>query len=118
MNPTSLSTFSSIAYRCLKKCREDRPTMSQIVGQLQKALDYQLVGSSGLCDDASREVCDDDAVDEELSTPASSAQGSSIASINDLKPRLKELLTLKGHVESMIELKGLDIENFRQSYSV
>ncbi|KAI3733697.1 hypothetical protein L6452_13148 [Arctium lappa] len=92
--------------------------MSQIVKQLQKALDYQLVGSSGLCDDASREVCDDDAVDEELSTSASSAQGSSISAINDLKSRLKKLYTLKGHVESVIELKGLDIENFEQSYSL
>ncbi|KVI05518.1 Protein kinase, catalytic domain-containing protein [Cynara cardunculus var. scolymus] len=104
MNPASLSTFSTIAYQCLKKCREDRPTMSQI-------------GSSELCDDASRGVCHDDAVHEGLSTSLRD-QGPSVFVINDLKPRLKQLYTLKGHLESVIELKGLDIENIDQSYSL
>ncbi|PWA47199.1 toll/interleukin-1 receptor (TIR) domain-containing protein [Artemisia annua] len=41
MNSDSLVTFSRIAYQCLKKRREERPTMSLIVDQLEKALDYQ-----------------------------------------------------------------------------
>ncbi|KDO53125.1 hypothetical protein CISIN_1g0105231mg, partial [Citrus sinensis] len=32
--------------------------------------------------------------------------------------RLRELHTLKGHVESLIRLKGLDIDAIQQSYSV
>ncbi|KAK1440327.1 hypothetical protein QVD17_06152 [Tagetes erecta] len=41
MKKASLLTFSSIAYRCLKS-GNDRPTMKEVVGQLQKALDIQL----------------------------------------------------------------------------
>ncbi|XP_076895762.1 putative serine/threonine-protein kinase PBL28 [Bidens hawaiensis] len=41
MNSDSLSTFSSIAYQCLKKRTEDRPTMSLVVEALEKALGYQ-----------------------------------------------------------------------------
>ncbi|KAJ9554326.1 hypothetical protein OSB04_018371 [Centaurea solstitialis] len=48
MKPTSKDTFSTIAYQCLERRREDRPTMSQVVEQLQKALDYQVTASSGL----------------------------------------------------------------------
>ncbi|XP_054821101.1 plasma membrane ATPase 4-like [Prosopis cineraria] len=32
--------------------------------------------------------------------------------------RLRELLTLKGHVESVVKLKGLDIETIQQHYTV
>ncbi|CAN4088167.1 unnamed protein product [Withania somnifera] len=32
--------------------------------------------------------------------------------------RLRELLTLKGHVESVVKLKGLDIETIQQAYTV
>jgi H+-transporting ATPase len=32
--------------------------------------------------------------------------------------RLRELHTLKGHVESVVKLKGLDIETIQQSYTV
>ncbi|KAL6960707.1 ATPase 11, plasma membrane-type [Sarracenia purpurea var. burkii] len=32
--------------------------------------------------------------------------------------RLRELLTLKGHVESVVKLKGLDIDTIQQSYTV
>ncbi|KAE8782673.1 ATPase 8, plasma membrane-type [Hordeum vulgare] len=32
--------------------------------------------------------------------------------------RLRELHTLKGHVESVVKLKGLDIETINQSYTV
>ncbi|PSS07869.1 Plasma membrane ATPase [Actinidia chinensis var. chinensis] len=32
--------------------------------------------------------------------------------------RLRELLTLKGHVESVVRLKGLDIDTIQQSYTV
>ncbi|KAJ9554432.1 hypothetical protein OSB04_018477 [Centaurea solstitialis] len=48
MDPASLQIFSTVAYHCLTKCRTDRPTMNQIVEQLQKALDEQLAASSGL----------------------------------------------------------------------
>ncbi|KVI05476.1 Protein kinase, catalytic domain-containing protein [Cynara cardunculus var. scolymus] len=47
IDSVSLSRFSAIAYKCLMKRREDRPTMSQIVEQLQKALNYQLAAASG-----------------------------------------------------------------------
>ncbi|XP_076925370.1 putative serine/threonine-protein kinase PBL28 isoform X1 [Bidens hawaiensis] len=46
MNSDCLSTYSSIAYQCLKIQRDERPTMGQVVDQLEKALDYQQ-GSSG-----------------------------------------------------------------------
>ncbi|MFS7900756.1 putative protein kinase RLK-Pelle-CrRLK1L-1 family [Helianthus anomalus] len=42
INPASLHTFSTIAYQCLKN-GEERPTMKEVVEQLQKALDDQLV---------------------------------------------------------------------------
>ncbi|GJT14252.1 Toll/interleukin-1 receptor domain-containing protein [Tanacetum coccineum] len=45
MNSDSLTTFSSITYQCLKNSKEERPTMSQVVDQLEKALDYQHVAS-------------------------------------------------------------------------
>lgn len=32
--------------------------------------------------------------------------------------RLRELHTLKGHVESVVKLKGLDLENINQNYTV
>ncbi|XP_060204714.1 plasma membrane ATPase 2-like [Lycium barbarum] len=32
--------------------------------------------------------------------------------------RLRELHTLKGHVESVVKLKGLDIETIQQAYTV
>ncbi|KAI7752312.1 hypothetical protein M8C21_015058 [Ambrosia artemisiifolia] len=32
--------------------------------------------------------------------------------------RLREVLTLKGHVESVVKLKGLDIDNIQQHYTV
>lgn len=32
--------------------------------------------------------------------------------------RLRELHTLKGHVESVVKLKGLDIETMQQHYTV
>nr|GEZ08279.1 Toll/interleukin-1 receptor (TIR) domain-containing protein [Tanacetum cinerariifolium] len=46
MNTNSLAAFSNIAYQCLKKRKEERPKMSQVVEQLQKALDYHQ-GTSG-----------------------------------------------------------------------
>ncbi|KAJ9554431.1 hypothetical protein OSB04_018476 [Centaurea solstitialis] len=47
INSSSMSSFSTIAYKCLMKRREDRPTMRQVVEQLQKALNYQLAAVSG-----------------------------------------------------------------------
>uniref|UniRef100_A0A2K2AIV0 Uncharacterized protein n=1 Tax=Populus trichocarpa TaxID=3694 RepID=A0A2K2AIV0_POPTR len=32
--------------------------------------------------------------------------------------KLRELHTLKGHVESLVKLKGLDIETVQQHYTV
>ncbi|KAI3777527.1 hypothetical protein L1987_47327 [Smallanthus sonchifolius] len=46
MNSDSLSTFSTIAYQCLKKRTEDRPTMSLVVKAIEKALDYQQASTS------------------------------------------------------------------------
>ncbi|XP_076953411.1 putative receptor-like protein kinase At5g38990 [Bidens hawaiensis] len=43
MNLDSLSTYSTIAYQCIKKRRDERPTMGFAVDQLEKALDYQQV---------------------------------------------------------------------------
>nr|GEY67683.1 Toll/interleukin-1 receptor (TIR) domain-containing protein [Tanacetum cinerariifolium] len=43
MDSESLSTFSKIAYDCLKEFGEERPTMSKVVKKLKKALDRQLV---------------------------------------------------------------------------
>ncbi|KAL8224635.1 hypothetical protein R6Q59_000271 [Mikania micrantha] len=41
MNQCSMNTFSSIAYRCLKKDREERPTMAEVMRQLEIALEQQ-----------------------------------------------------------------------------
>ncbi|KAI3690132.1 hypothetical protein L2E82_48107 [Cichorium intybus] len=41
MDSDSLNTFSSIAYQCLKRDREERPTMAKIVKELEVALDQQ-----------------------------------------------------------------------------
>ncbi|GKB34202.1 hypothetical protein Tco_0879144 [Tanacetum coccineum] len=41
MNPSSLKTFSDIAFQCLRKAREERPTMSRVVEELEIALDSQ-----------------------------------------------------------------------------
>ncbi|KAJ9559394.1 hypothetical protein OSB04_014008 [Centaurea solstitialis] len=39
--PHSLSTFSSIAYQCLHRDREKRPTATEVMLQLEKALEIQ-----------------------------------------------------------------------------
>ncbi|KAL7598435.1 hypothetical protein Lser_V15G22728 [Lactuca serriola] len=41
MDPSSLETFSDIAYRCLQKSREERPKMSHVVEKLEIALRFQ-----------------------------------------------------------------------------
>ncbi|CAI9275006.1 unnamed protein product [Lactuca saligna] len=41
MEPKSLKTFSSVAYRCLKREREEHPTMVQVFEELELALEYQ-----------------------------------------------------------------------------
>ncbi|KAL4579479.1 hypothetical protein LXL04_015627 [Taraxacum kok-saghyz] len=41
MDSTSLETFSDIAYQCLKKSREKRPEMYQVVEKLEMALRFQ-----------------------------------------------------------------------------
>ncbi|KAJ0674282.1 putative protein kinase RLK-Pelle-CrRLK1L-1 family [Helianthus annuus] len=43
MNSDCLSIYSTIACDCLKKRRDERPTMGLVVDQLEKALDYQQV---------------------------------------------------------------------------
>nr|GEU55249.1 receptor-like protein kinase ANXUR1 [Tanacetum cinerariifolium] len=45
INTASLSTFSKIAYKCLRKHRQDRPTMTLVVEELEEALNYQLASS-------------------------------------------------------------------------
>ncbi|KAL7611217.1 hypothetical protein Lser_V15G10497 [Lactuca serriola] len=47
MEPNSLKTFSSVAYRCLKREREERPTMAQVLEELELALEYQESFQSG-----------------------------------------------------------------------
>ncbi|KAI3744554.1 hypothetical protein L1987_57637 [Smallanthus sonchifolius] len=41
INPDSLQVFATIAYQCLKRDREERPLMSDIVRALETALQYQ-----------------------------------------------------------------------------
>nr|XP_043628816.1 uncharacterized protein LOC122600203 [Erigeron canadensis] len=43
MDPGSLKAFSAIAYQCVKKAREERPTMAEVVKQLEFALQQQEV---------------------------------------------------------------------------
>lgn len=38
--------------------------------------------------------------------------------IFEMCSRLRELHTLKGHVESVVKLKGLDIDTIQQHYTV
>ncbi|KAM0004803.1 putative protein kinase RLK-Pelle-CrRLK1L-1 family [Helianthus debilis subsp. tardiflorus] len=41
MDSCLLSTFASIAYQCINKCREERPTMADVVKMLEIALEQQ-----------------------------------------------------------------------------
>ncbi|KAF5774514.1 putative protein kinase RLK-Pelle-CrRLK1L-1 family [Helianthus annuus] len=41
MDPGSLESFSAIAYQCVKKVREERPTMAEIVKELEFSLEQQ-----------------------------------------------------------------------------
>ncbi|KAJ0944872.1 putative protein kinase RLK-Pelle-CrRLK1L-1 family [Helianthus annuus] len=41
MDPRSLEIFSDIAFQCLQKHREERPTMSVVVEKLETALEFQ-----------------------------------------------------------------------------
>ncbi|CAH1427493.1 unnamed protein product [Lactuca virosa] len=41
MNPKSLDTFVTIAYRCIKRDLEDRPLMADVLSKLESALEYQ-----------------------------------------------------------------------------
>ncbi|KAF5793853.1 putative protein kinase RLK-Pelle-CrRLK1L-1 family [Helianthus annuus] len=50
INPASLHAFSTIAYQCLKN-GEERPTMKEVVEQLQKALGDQMAPSEPRSDD-------------------------------------------------------------------
>lgn len=47
MEPNSLRTFSSIAYRCLRREREERPAMAEVLEELELALEYQESFQSG-----------------------------------------------------------------------
>ncbi|KAL4564829.1 hypothetical protein LXL04_028901 [Taraxacum kok-saghyz] len=47
MNPKSLETFATIAYRCLKRDLEKRPLMNDVVSALENALEYQHGGNPG-----------------------------------------------------------------------
>ncbi|KAI3700275.1 hypothetical protein L2E82_44897 [Cichorium intybus] len=42
IKPRTLRTFSAIAYQCLQKSREERPTSAEIVYQLKEARKIQL----------------------------------------------------------------------------
>ncbi|KAI3505744.1 hypothetical protein L1887_27957 [Cichorium endivia] len=42
--PSSFTAFTKIAYQCLKRDREQRPLMNEIVTTLEAALRYQLYG--------------------------------------------------------------------------
>ncbi|GKC42808.1 hypothetical protein Tco_1060530, partial [Tanacetum coccineum] len=43
MNQRSLEIFAGIAYQCLQKSREQRPTMSLVVEKLEVALQMQML---------------------------------------------------------------------------
>lgn len=49
MDSTSLETFSSIAFQCLHKSREERPTMANVVVKLEIALKSQKLTDWLLC---------------------------------------------------------------------
>ncbi|KAM0070251.1 putative protein kinase RLK-Pelle-CrRLK1L-1 family [Helianthus debilis subsp. tardiflorus] len=44
MHQSVLKRFSGIAYRCMEESREDRPEMSEIVTELESALNEELIG--------------------------------------------------------------------------
>ncbi|KAL8259882.1 hypothetical protein R6Q59_027835 [Mikania micrantha] len=46
MDPGSLKSFSAIAYHCVKKAREERPTMAEIVKELELSLKLQEIFES------------------------------------------------------------------------
>lgn len=41
MEPGSLKTFSAITYQCFARTREERPTMVEVLNELQFALQQQ-----------------------------------------------------------------------------
>lgn len=42
IKPACFDTFTEIAYQCLERDRKDRPSMEQIVSNLEAALEYQV----------------------------------------------------------------------------
>ncbi|KAK1435952.1 hypothetical protein QVD17_01725 [Tagetes erecta] len=46
--PESISIFASVAYQCLQENRDDRPTISDVVEKLEKALKSQVKGVEAL----------------------------------------------------------------------
>ncbi|KAI3505451.1 hypothetical protein L1887_27582 [Cichorium endivia] len=42
IDPNSLKAFTTIAYRCLKRDREERPSITDVVEMLEIALEYQV----------------------------------------------------------------------------
>lgn len=54
INPRSLEVFTRIGYQCLKRSREERPGMKEIVRILETALEYQLVSPPPTASSSSR----------------------------------------------------------------
>nr|XP_043630361.1 putative receptor-like protein kinase At5g39000 [Erigeron canadensis] len=48
INPYSLKEFTTIAYQCLKRDREERPLMTKVVEMLENALKYQMQGPTDM----------------------------------------------------------------------
>ncbi|KAL4557933.1 hypothetical protein LXL04_036128 [Taraxacum kok-saghyz] len=46
--PDSISIFAEIAYKCLQENREERPTMAEVVEELERALKFHVKGVEGL----------------------------------------------------------------------
>ncbi|KAL4583915.1 hypothetical protein LXL04_008501 [Taraxacum kok-saghyz] len=44
----SISIFAEIAYKCLQENRDDRPTMAEVVEELERALKFHVKGVEGL----------------------------------------------------------------------
>nr|XP_043639667.1 TMV resistance protein N-like [Erigeron canadensis] len=94
----SLRSFSSIAYRCLGTPAEDRPTMSEILEELEEAMYYQLK-STEACDVPVNSFINDGDKSAEvgLSSRLSSASSSKLSSASSsMSPNHNVYITFGG----------------------
>ncbi|XP_076936005.1 uncharacterized protein LOC143602927 [Bidens hawaiensis] len=130
MGQGSLSSFSAIAYQCLKRAREDRPTMAEIVKELEYSLEqqYTFEDLGNKVDSESFEVPDtrkEDKESDNVSIPStiSAALPSTSASLsiptpshmipNPYPPHLENIFENLGETANLMRIVNLAVPPLR-----